>query len=411
MCISPAGYRAVILMLFASGSVFFAASNGGGNVSASVAGAMDAGSDPAAMIFPQIADGGGNRTHLLLTNASATATVATISFFSESGLPLELTINGSTSSTFDVSIPAFGSAKMSTSGLPVSTLVGWANVTTNPTVDLNGNAVFQYFKDAQLFAEASVPGVLPISTLDFFADEEGGYKTGFALANAGTVIASGTLTLRRKDGTVFDTFPISLGPGEHIATFLFQIFGADAPSGRAELNLVSGALAATALRYHTSSLFSTLPVGQPGFAMAGAAALFSPKGGVRSRIIAEINRAQSTIDIAIYSFTGDAIRDALIDARDRGVQIRIIADTSQANGQGSEIATLEGLGFQLKRTAGVSGGIMHNKFMIIDGKMLLTGSYNWSASAEDSNFENAIFLQGSTVIQNYALEFDHIWNK
>jgi len=53
MRISPAGYRAVILMVFASGSVFFAVSNGWGNVSASVAAAMDAGSDPAAMIFPQ----------------------------------------------------------------------------------------------------------------------------------------------------------------------------------------------------------------------------------------------------------------------------------------------------------------------------------------------------------------------
>jgi len=58
-----------------------------------------------------------------------------------------------------------------------------------------------------------------------------------------------------------------------------------------------------------------------------------------------------------------------------------------------------------------SGGVMHDKFMIIDASMLLTGSYNWSAGAEDNNFENAIFLQGSTVIQKYALEFDHIWNK
>lgn len=388
--------------------MFLAASDSWGHLAAA---AIEMDSDQLALIFPQIADGGGNRTHLLLTNASATATVATVSFLSESGLPLELTINGSTSSTFDVPIPAFGSAKMATSGVPANTLVGWVSVTTYPAVDLNGHAVFQYFKDAQLFAEASVPGVLPISTLDFFADEEGGFKTGFALANAGTIVASGSLILWRKDGTVFGISPIRLGPGEHIATYLFQVFGADAPSGRAELNLVSGALAAAALRYHTSTLFSTVPIGQPGFALAGATALFSPNGSVRSRIIAEINKAQSAIDIAIYSFTSDAIRDALIDARNRGVRIRIIADISQANSQGSEIATLESLGFQLKRTTGVSGGIMHNKFMIIDEQVLLTGSYNWSASAEDSNFENAILLQASTVIHKYALEFDRIWNK
>jgi len=137
--------------------------------------------------------------------------------------------------------------------------------------------------------------------------------------------------------------------------------------------------------------------------------MFSPNGGVRNRLVSEINKAQSTIDIAIYSFTADEIRDALIAAKNRGVAIRIIADTSSANGQGNEIATLEGLGFNLKRSAGLSGGIMHNKVMIIDGKFLVTSSYNWSANAEDNNFENAVFIQGSSVIQKYQADFEKIW--
>jgi phosphatidylserine/phosphatidylglycerophosphate/cardiolipin synthase-like enzyme len=93
----------------------------------------------------------------------------------------------------------------------------------------------------------------------------------------------------------------------------------------------------------------------------------------------------------------------------RGVAIRIIADSSSADGQGSEIATLEGLGFNLKRMSDLSGGIMHNKFMIIDGKVLFTGSYNWSASAENYNFENALFLTGAATIQKYQAEFEKIW--
>ena len=55
------------------------------------------------------------------------------------------------------------------------------------------------------------------------------------------------------------------------------------------------------------------------------------------------------------------------------------------------------------------GGIMHNKFMIIDGKLLFTGSYNWSGSAETSNYENALFLTGATTIQKYQTEFDRLW--
>src|SRR5262249_41251262 len=155
------------------------------------------------------------------------------------------------------------------------------------------------------------------------------------------------------------------------------------------------------LRFHDSSIFSTVSVTTPGYVPAATTALFSPNGGVRARIISEIDRAQSTLDLAIYSFTADEIRDALVRAKNRGVTIRIIADTSQANGQGSEIATLESIGFNVKGSSGNSGGIMHNKYMIVDSSRLFTGSYNWSANAEDDNFENAVFIQASALVQNY----------
>lgn len=123
--------------------------------------------DPVVLIFPQIADGGGNRTQLLLTNASETATTATITFYSDTGTPLNLTINGSNSSSFQVFLPAHGSTKVTTTGAAESALIGWAKVTANPTVDLSGNAVFQYYRGPDLYAEASIPGILPISSMDF----------------------------------------------------------------------------------------------------------------------------------------------------------------------------------------------------------------------------------------------------
>jgi hypothetical protein len=366
--------------------------------------------DSSSIIFPQIADGGGYKTSLLLTNSSATDTMATVRFYSSAGAPLVVTISGAASSSFQVPIPARGSAKLTTSGIADSAAVGWSSVTTVPFVPLNGNAVFQFFTGPVLFSEASVSAAMPVSAVDFYADEEHGFHTGFALANSGQVPALGTLTLRRGDGTLFDTYPISVDPGHHVAAFLWQILR-DAPSGRAEINLTSGCLAATALRYHTSSLFSTVSVGQPGFAQAGAAALFSPNGGVRERIITEIEKAQSTLDIAIYSFTADEIRDALIRARNRGVQVRILADTGQADnqGQGGEIPTLQSLGFNVKLLAGLQNGIMHDKYMIIDGRLLVTGSYNWSVSAESYNFENAVFIQGSALVQAYIEEFNRMW--
>jgi phosphatidylserine/phosphatidylglycerophosphate/cardiolipin synthase-like enzyme len=74
---------------------------------------------------------------------------------------------------------------------------------------------------------------------------------------------------------------------------------------------------------------------------------FSPNAGAAARIVQEIERTQSTIDIAIYSFTRDEIADALIAAKNRGVAIRILADSSHANGTVSDIARLEAAGFQL----------------------------------------------------------------
>jgi hypothetical protein len=366
---------------------------------------------PANFIFPQFADGGGYVSNFLLTNSTNTATTATLSFFDNTGKPLGINIEGTMAPTHQVAVPSRGSAKVTTSGLPPNFVAGWVAVTTDPAVELSGNAVFQLFNGATLFSEASVPGVLPVSRIDFFADEEGGYKTGFALANPGSTPASGTLTLLKRDGTEFGTYPIFIEPGNHTAMYLYQLFGENAPSGRAEIILTSGYLAATALRYHASSIFSTVSVATPGFAPSLSTVLFSPNGGVRERLVAEINKAQRTIDIAIYSFTADAIREALIAARNRGVAIRIIADVSSADGLGSEIATLEGLGFNLKRMSGLSGGIMHNKVMIIDGVVLFTGSYNWSSSAEFSNYENAMFVTGSAVIQKYQAEFEKLWLK
>jgi mitochondrial cardiolipin hydrolase len=136
--------------------------------------------------------------------------------------------------------------------------------------------------------------------------------------------------------------------------------------------------------------------------------MFSPDGGVRARIVSEISKATSTIDIAIYSFTADEIRDALVTAKNRGVAIRIIADSSQAGGQGSEIATLESLGFNLKRMNGLSGGILHSRYMIVDRRFLLTGNYNWSPNAEDDNFENAVFVVGAPVIHNFMADFTRL---
>ena len=137
---------------------------------------------------------------------------------------------------------------------------------------------------------------------------------------------------------------------------------------------------------------------------------FSPEEHTQDRIIKEIDASISTIDLAIYSFTAQEIKSAFERAKQRGVKIRIIADSMQAKGVHSVVQMLIDEGFDVKIARGKSRGIMHNKFAIFDKKLLFMGSYNWTKNAEHFNYENAIFISNPLTIKQYQEEFDKIWD-
>ena len=144
-------------------------------------------------------------------------------------------------------------------------------------------------------------------------------------------------------------------------------------------------------------------------ALYKAKTYFSPNGGVASNIIKVINNTKSSIDLAIFDLTADDIASSLEKAQKRGVKIRIIADSRQAKGRNSNIPMLVDDQFNVKITHGEGRGIMHNKFAIFDGKLMVTGSYNWTNNAERFNYENAIFITDPNVITKYRKEFNRIW--
>jgi len=104
-------------------------------------------------------------------------------------------------------------------------------------------------------------------------------------------------------------------------------------------------------------------------------------GVVREEIISAIDAAEDSILIAMYSFTDDRIGDAVIRAEERGVKVYILLDDSQdSSAQGREYPKLLDAGIPI----GVehSSGLLHDKFAVIDGLIVITGSYNWTYSAE-----------------------------
>ncbi|MEM3386503.1 MAG: phospholipase D family protein [Nitrososphaerales archaeon] len=135
---------------------------------------------------------------------------------------------------------------------------------------------------------------------------------------------------------------------------------------------------------------------------------FSPKGGAASLLISWIDRANESIHVLIYSFTSDAISAALITAKQRGVDVKVVFDDQQVDVSGSEYVKLKDAGVEVRVDARSS--LMHNKVAIIDRLVLVTGSYNWSRAAEESNRENLIVLRDPKLASLYEEEFSKIWS-
>lgn len=136
---------------------------------------------------------------------------------------------------------------------------------------------------------------------------------------------------------------------------------------------------------------------------------FSPKGGCTEAIVQQINQAQKEIKIMIYSFTSEFIANALLQAFNRGVYIEIIIDEGNDTSRYSQTPFLRQNGIKVY----VDGkeAIHHNKVIIIDQEIVITGSFNFSKAAEQSNAENLIILKStelaSIYLANYELHKNH----
>ncbi len=138
---------------------------------------------------------------------------------------------------------------------------------------------------------------------------------------------------------------------------------------------------------------------------------------ISDTVVAYINRAKYTLDIAMYNFSYSTsyadIAGAVNDALARGVQVRWIYDGSSSNSGLSHLnAAIPTLGSPTSQ----GYGIMHNKVVIIDAysadpddAVVYTGSMNWSAQQFNTDFNNVVFLQDSAIARAYTNEFNLMW--
>ena len=136
---------------------------------------------------------------------------------------------------------------------------------------------------------------------------------------------------------------------------------------------------------------------------------FSPGGNCATQILQLIAKANSTIHIMIYSFDNTQIAAALVNAKDRGVDVKVIMDGSEANSTNVDVVQILNTGGVPLKIYTPPGGIVHDKVAIIDGKVVITGSYNWTNAAENYNDENLLILYSSSLAAQYETEFQSLW--
>jgi len=132
---------------------------------------------------------------------------------------------------------------------------------------------------------------------------------------------------------------------------------------------------------------------------------FSPRGGCQDVIVAELNKARREILMQAYSFTCKNIAEALIKAVKRGVKVCVLLDRSNEAETHTELGDISGHGIDIRIDA--CHAIAHNKVMLIDGKTILTGSFNFTNQAEHENAENLLVLRNHPdIAAMYRKNFD-----
>jgi mitochondrial cardiolipin hydrolase len=138
-----------------------------------------------------------------------------------------------------------------------------------------------------------------------------------------------------------------------------------------------------------------------------ADAYFSPGDACRSIITSQINTASQNLRICVFTISDDVITNSIATAHKKGVTVQIITDNDKLHDEGSDINYLSALGIPIKTDT--TPNHMHHKFMVVDDRALLTGSYNWTRSAALYNHENVLFTTEGRVIRSYLKEFSQLW--
>ena len=129
---------------------------------------------------------------------------------------------------------------------------------------------------------------------------------------------------------------------------------------------------------------------------------------IEKHILEYLDMALATIDVCVAWFTIDELRDKLLEKSKEGIKVRVIIYRDGVNNaKGVDLA-----GLNHKEYRGERGGIMHDKFCVIDNAHTICGSYNWTKNAEEKNDEDAAFHRDDVKFASeYTKRFNQMWER
>lgn len=135
---------------------------------------------------------------------------------------------------------------------------------------------------------------------------------------------------------------------------------------------------------------------------------FSPDDGVADHISKILNDAQESIYFLAFSFTTDEFGETIRTQAENGLTIAGVMEEQQVKSNiGTEYDFFKQAGLDVLLDG--NEGQMHHKTMIVDGDIVITGSYNFSRSAETRNDENVVIFHNAKIADFYMQEFQRIY--
>uniref|UniRef100_A0A8C3SY50 Mitochondrial cardiolipin hydrolase n=1 Tax=Chelydra serpentina TaxID=8475 RepID=A0A8C3SY50_CHESE len=128
-----------------------------------------------------------------------------------------------------------------------------------------------------------------------------------------------------------------------------------------------------------------------------------------ARLLRRLLSARRSLELCLFAFSSPQLGRAVQLLHRRGVRVRLVTDSDYMVLTGSQIGRLRHAGIQVRHDQ--ESGYMHHKFAIVDKKMLITGSLNWTTQAIQNNRENVLIVEDAEYVEPFLAEFERIWEE